>query len=60
MQHKTVSLANRGVVLGILAGVILVVLCFGYGYFFGRYEQIQVNKSILKPIPDVNCAQRVN
>lgn len=39
----------------LLAGIILA---FGFGYFFGRYEQIQINKSLLKIIPDINCGTR--
>lgn len=38
-------------------GVVLVLVClgFGFGYFFGRYEQIQLNRSVLQVVPDVNC-----
>lgn len=41
----------------IVCGIFLMFcfLSFGYGYFFGRYEQIQINRSLLQPIPDVNC-----
>lgn len=35
--------------------LVFCFLAFGYGYFFGRYEQIQINRSLLQPIPDVNC-----
>lgn len=31
-----------------------VLLSFGFGYFIGRYEQIQINRSSLQTIPDVN------
>jgi len=43
-----------------ICGVFLVFcfLAFGYGYFFGRYEQIQINRSLLQPIPDVNCGSK--
>jgi len=34
---------------------IFMCLVFGFGYFFGRYEQILLNKSTLEIIPDVNC-----
>lgn len=33
---------------------VLVGLAFGFGYFFGRYEQIELNKSGLQTISDVN------
>ena len=33
----------------------LSVVIFGFGYFFGKYEQVQADKSLLKIIPDVNC-----
>ena len=43
------------ILLLVCVTVVLSALCGGYGYFFGRYEQIQLNKSVLKAIPDVNC-----
>lgn len=33
---------------------VLILLGFGFGYFFGRYEQIALNRSGLVTIPDVN------
>jgi len=54
-QHQTVQWSRRNLVLWAAAVFVMVVLGFGYGYFFGRYEQIELNKSVLKPIPDVNC-----
>ncbi|MBU0667948.1 hypothetical protein KJ951_01685 [Patescibacteria group bacterium] len=38
-------------------GMIFLLLCllFGFGYFFGRHEQIQINRSLLQEISDVNC-----
>jgi len=45
--------------LWVVAMVVTIGLAFGFGYFWGRYEQIQINKSLLKPIPDVNCPQRI-
>ncbi|MFA5830142.1 MAG: hypothetical protein WC843_06695 [Candidatus Gracilibacteria bacterium] len=44
--------------LWLLMVVISVMIAFGFGYFFGRYEQIQINKSLLKIIPDINCGVR--
>ncbi len=35
--------------------VFFLIIIFGFGYFFGRLEQIELNKSLLKVIPDVNC-----
>ena len=35
--------------------VFFCIIMFGFGYFFGRLEQIEFNKSLLKVIPDVNC-----
>lgn len=46
---------QKGFLFFTIIGMSVLLLSFGFGYFFGRYEQIQINKSLLKPIPDVNC-----
>lgn len=62
-QHDGAHLLSRPVGakrfwLWLLMVVISVMIAFGFGYFFGRYEQIQINKSLLKIIPDINCGVR--
>lgn len=44
-----------------LFAVVLAVifLACGFGYFFGRYEQIVINKSLLQEVPDVNCGSEI-
>lgn len=39
---------------GVTAVLVFMMLVFGFGFFFGRYEQIEINKSLLLKIPDVN------
>lgn len=47
---------TRGQILFFVGmAIIFCAITFGFGYFFGRYEQIQINKSLLKIIPEVNC-----
>ena len=53
--HAALTLSRKDLVLAITTLLILLSLIFGFGYFFGRYQQIQINKSLLKVIPDVNC-----
>ncbi|MFO0781103.1 MAG: hypothetical protein U0519_04475 [Candidatus Gracilibacteria bacterium] len=40
-----------GVCLAFAAG-----LFYGFGYFLGRYDQIQLSRSSIRAIPDVNCS----
>ncbi|GEM_PF-4452078 len=49
---------RRNLLLFCLALLLAITLSFGFGYFFGRLEQIQISKSILKVIPDINCLNR--
>ena len=45
----------------ILAGVavfVLLILCFGFGYFFGRYEQVERNRALPEVVPEVNCGAK--
>ncbi len=39
--------------------LLLLLLSFGFGYFFGRLEQITINKSLLQVVPDVNCGSEI-
>ena len=56
MQQQTLQIGKKQVILLLVcAAVVLCALCGGYGYFFGRYEQVLLNKSVLKAIPEVNC-----
>ena len=55
MQQQTLQIDWKYAVLVVSAVVVLAILSGGYGYFFGRYEQIAINKSVLKAIPEVNC-----
>ena len=45
-----------GFALAIL--ILVLMITFGFGYFFGRDEQIQINKPLLQAIPDVNCGRK--
>lgn len=54
---EKLTFSRRDFWLGFSAVLILLLLSFGFGYFFGRYEQILLNKSLLQPIPDVNCGR---
>jgi hypothetical protein len=40
-----------------VAGLIAFMICFGFGYFFGRYVQVQKNRALLEVIPDINCGR---
>jgi hypothetical protein len=48
-------LYRKDLVLGHIAIFLSLSLSLGFGYFIGRYEQIELNKSVLETIPDVNC-----
>ena len=52
-------LRRKQIVLAVVAGLLLLILCFGFGYFFGRYEQIQKNRALLKVVPEVNCGRNI-
>ena len=52
---KGIFLPKKDIMLIFWAVVFLLILGLGFGYFFGRYEQIVINKSLLQEIPDVNC-----
>lgn len=52
---KKLEVLKRDILTGFVAFFVLLVLSFGFGYFFGRFEQINLNKSLLQEIPDVNC-----
>lgn len=54
-QQQTFNLTIQQKFFASIVVVIFTALGVGYGYFWGRYEQIQMNKSVLKPIPEVNC-----
>ncbi len=53
-----VTLLKRDVTMLFAAVLAVIVLVFGFGYFFGRYEQIVINKSLLQEVPDVNCGSK--
>lgn len=38
-----------------IIGLSLLILSFGYGYFFGKYHQIHSQKSVLQVVPELNC-----
>jgi len=59
-EASSIILTMRNAMLWVLAGTVCIGLSLGYGYFLGRYEQIQMNRSVLKPIPDVNCSQEAH
>jgi uncharacterized protein YneF (UPF0154 family) len=52
---KKIELMQRDFLFALAVVMLLIVLSFGFGYFIGRYEQAQTNKSLLRKIPDVNC-----
>lgn len=54
-EIKVLSLTAGQIWMSCALFLMFCFLSFGYGYFFGRYEQIQINRSLLQPIPDVNC-----
>ncbi len=39
-------------------GLIGLLLTLGFGYFWGRYDQIQLGKSVVETVPDVNCSKQ--
>ncbi|HLG25616.1 MAG TPA: hypothetical protein VI588_02370 [Candidatus Gracilibacteria bacterium] len=51
-------LLKKDVLTAFGAVFLLLILVFTFGYFFGRYEQIQLNRSMLELIPDVNCGSQ--
>ena len=55
MQQQKLVQNNLKIRFAAVAALILSGLVFGFGYFWGRYDQIQINKSIMETIPDVNC-----
>jgi hypothetical protein len=59
MQNNKLDLKieRKQVMLVITAVLLMVSLCLGFGYFFGRYHQVLLNKARLDVIPDVNCGK---
>lgn len=53
---KKITLLKTEVMVFMGVFFVLVGLAFGFGYFFGRYEQIELNKFGLQTVPDVNCS----
>lgn len=53
---KKITLLKTEVMMFLAGFFVLLFLSFGFGYFFGRYEQIERNKSGLQVVPDVNCS----
>jgi len=53
-----VTLLKRDVTMLFAVVLAVIILAFGFGYFFGRYEQIVINKSLLQEVPDVNCGSK--
>lgn len=53
MKNLVLNKSEVYVAMGIL--FLFLCLLFGFGYFFGRYEQIVLNRSLLQEMPDVNC-----
>ena len=52
---KKITLLKTDVMIGVAGIFVFLGLSFGFGYFFGQYEQIELNKSGLQVMPDVNC-----
>lgn len=52
---KKITLLKTQVMILLVVCFVFLVLSFGFGFFFGRYEQIELNKSGLQVVPDVNC-----
>lgn len=52
---KKITLLKTDVMIGLAGIFVFIGLSFGFGYFFGRYEQIELSKSGLQVVPDVNC-----
>lgn len=48
---------HKNMALFVFIIISFLVLSFGFGYFFGRHEQIEKNRTMLKNIPDVNCGR---
>ena len=55
---KGVTLLKKDLIHVFLIAFMLIILGVLSGYFFGRYEQIIINKSLLQEIPDVNCGSK--
>ena len=51
MQGIVVKKRDAQILFGLM--ILTLIIVFGFGYFFGRYEQIVINKSLLQVIPDV-------
>lgn len=49
------SFGKKSILLSLMSAALVLIITFGFGYFFGRYEQAQINKSLLQIVPDVNC-----
>ncbi len=56
---KGITLLKKDFKLAFFVFLLLLLLSFGFGYFFGRLEQITINKSLLQEIPDVNCGSEI-
>lgn len=56
---KGITLFQKDFKLLFAVIILLFLLSFGFGYFFGRLEQITINKSLLQEIPDVNCGSEI-
>lgn len=58
MESQAISLHRRHIIHAFILMGIFLCISFGGGYFWGRIEQIERNKSLLKTIPDVNCVSK--
>lgn len=52
------SFGKKSILLSLMSVALVLIITFGFGYFFGRYEQMQINKSLLQIVPDVNCGYK--
>jgi len=50
-------LKRKQIIMAAVVGFLLLLICFGFGYFFGRYEQIERNRQLLEVVPEVNCVR---
>ena len=53
-MEKSVIL-KKDLVAAVSVFLLIAILSFGFGYFFGAYDQIEKSKARLEVIPDVNC-----
>lgn len=51
---KKLELNLIDIVFGSVVTVLIIFCIFCLGYLVGRYEQIELNKSPLLKIPDIN------